>query len=301
MRQLTPAEYLELSYRITATLAESPDPQSAVRDVLSLLCRTLDFDAGGFWVVHDVKAVLRCLSFWSRNVAEFPHFELVTRVRDLAHGQGMTGIAWETRQAVCFPDVATDRRFVRASVAQMDGLHMGIAFPAHRLREVFGIFEFFSRETAPCPEETLQFCAALGIQIGVFLGHYHIKDLVIEDVNEVRLAAERLVDAGFTIDERSIIIFANSAVFSVFGYEPQELIGGSLTQIMPSYLRHVHEQGIARYVSTGTRHLDWSAIDLPGLHKNGNEIPLRLEFGEFWRNGKRVFTGFAKLNRGGQD
>jgi hypothetical protein len=77
MRHLTSTEYLELSYRITSTLAESPDPQSAVRDVLFLLCKTLDFDAGGVWVVHDVKAVLRCLSFWSRSVAEFPHFEFV--------------------------------------------------------------------------------------------------------------------------------------------------------------------------------------------------------------------------------
>ena len=178
---------------------------------------------------------------------------------------------------------------------------MGMAFSAHRLREVFGVFEFFSREVGPCPEETMRFRAALGIQYGVFLGHYHIKDLVIEDVEEVWLAAERLGDVVFTIEEGSTILFANSAVFPVLGWKPQELIGGSLTKIMPEYLRHVHEQGIARYVSTGMRHLDWSSIALPGLHKDGNEVPLQLEFGEFWRDGKRVFTGFAKLNRGGQD
>ena len=64
---------------------------------------------------------------------------------------------------------------------------------------------------------------------------------------------------------------------------------------MPEYLRHVHERGLAHYVATGQRHVSWDGIPLPGLHRNGEEIPLMISFGEFLRGGKRVFTGFAKL------
>ena len=58
------------------------------------------------------------------------------------------GAAWETRQVVCFSDVAAEPRFARSLVAKMDGLHMGIAFPAYRLRRVFGVFEFQYRSAS---------------------------------------------------------------------------------------------------------------------------------------------------------
>ncbi|HEU5238978.1 MAG TPA: PAS domain-containing sensor histidine kinase, partial [Pyrinomonadaceae bacterium] len=67
-----------------------------------------------------------------------------------------------------------------------------------------------------------------------------------------------------------------------------------LTMLMPEYLRHVHRAGLKRYVDTGQRHIGWSAVELPGLHKDGHEIPLELSFGEFTRNGERYFTGIAR-------
>ncbi len=297
MRHLTPTELWEISYKTTSVLAEGADPTSAIRELLALLGRTLDFDAGSFWVVHELRAVLRCTSFGTAENAQFPNFELVTRVRDLSFGQDLPGIAWETRQVVCFQDVLVEFKVVRSSVAKMDGIRMGIAFPAYRLRRVLGVFEFFSRDVESCHEETTRFLAALGVQIGVFLEHYRINEAVIEDDTSVRLAAEKSLGAVITIDETSTVIFANSAVFSVFGWNPKELIGGSLTRIMPDYLRRVHEHGIQRYVTTGERHLDWSAIELPGLHKDGHEIPLTLAFGEFWRAGKRIFTGFVHMRQ----
>jgi hypothetical protein len=56
---------------------------------------------------------------------------------------------------------------------------------------------------------------------------------------------------------------------------------------------HPHKP-IHANVATGQRHVGWDGIPLPGLHKNGEEIPLMISFGEFLRAGKRVFTGFAK-------
>ena len=297
MRHLTPTEFWELSYRTTAVLGESTDPGTAVRDLIALLGKALEFDAASFWVVHELRSVLRCSSFWTSENIQFPNFELVTRVRDLAFGQDLPGIAWETRKAVCVSDVLSEYKVARASVAKMDGVRMGIAFPAHRLRRVFGVFEFFGREVEPCPDETIKFFDALGVQIGVFLEHYQINEAVVEDDLSVRLAAERSLGAVLTIDESSTVMFANSAVSSIFGWKPEELVGGSLTRIMPDYLRQVHEQGLARFIATGERHLNWSEIELPGLHKDGYEVPLTLAFGEFWRSGKRIFTGFAHLSR----
>ena len=63
---------------------------------------------------------------------------------------------------------------------------------------------------------------------------------------------------------------------------------------MPEYLRHLHKAGLSRYAESNIRHIAWEAVELPGLHKDGREIPLELSFGEFMRNGKRFFTGVAR-------
>src|SRR3954471_12115976 len=96
MRPLTPVERWELSYQITEVLAESSDSQSAIAEILALVGNAMQFDSGSFWVVHELRTVLRCVSFWARTGLEFPNFELVTRVRDLTHGQGTPGMAWES-------------------------------------------------------------------------------------------------------------------------------------------------------------------------------------------------------------
>src|SRR5882757_3269604 len=109
-----------------------------------------------------------------------------------------------------------------------------------------------------------------------------------------RVIADTASDAIITIDEESTMIFVNRATEKIFGYCPAELLGQSLTMLMPDYLRHVHRAGLRRYLELGERHISWEAVDLPGLHKTGREIPLELSFGEFSENGRRFFTGIAR-------
>jgi PAS domain S-box-containing protein len=109
-----------------------------------------------------------------------------------------------------------------------------------------------------------------------------------------RVIAETVSDGVITIDDQSRIIFVNHAAEKIFGYSRVELLGESLTILMPDYLRHVHRAGLQRYLSTGQRHISWNAVELPGLHKSGKEISLELSFGEFTEAGGRFFTGIAR-------
>jgi len=115
-------------------------------------------------------------------------------------------------------------------------------------------------------------------------GLYHI----------TRVIADTASDAIITIDEESTMLFVNRAAEKIFGYSHAELLGQSLTMLMPDYLRHVHSAALRRYVETDQRHMSWEAVALPGLHKSGREIPLELSFDEFTENGRRFFTGIAR-------
>ena len=115
-----------------------------------------------------------------------------------------------------------------------------------------------------------------------------------ESETRFRTLAETASDAIITIDADSTIIYVNRAAENIFGYTVEEMLGQDLTMLMPEYLRHVHRAGLERYVQTGKKHIGWSAVELPGLHKEGREIPLELSFGEFSRDGQRYFTGIAR-------
>jgi PAS domain S-box-containing protein len=115
-----------------------------------------------------------------------------------------------------------------------------------------------------------------------------------ESENRFRTLAETASDAIITIDEDSRIVLVNEATRKIFGYTREELVGKDLTMLMPAHLRDQHHAGLARYKQTANRQMSWAAVELPGLHKDGHEVPLEVSFGEFVRNNRRFFTGIAR-------
>jgi len=118
--------------------------------------------------------------------------------------------------------------------------------------------------------------------------------LIRESELRFRTLADTASDAILTIDTDSKIIFVNEAIERVFGYSPDELIGQPMIMLMPERMRDGHNRGLGRYLATNKKNMNWAGVPLPGLHKDGHEIPLEVSFGEFEREGKRYFTGIAR-------
>lgn len=116
------------------------------------------------------------------------------------------------------------------------------------------------------------------------------------DLEQYKTVAHTASDVIVTIDEQSRIQSVNPAVDHVFGYEPAELMGEPLTMLIPDSLREQHRATIQQYLRTGERTLDWEYIELPGLHKEGHEIPLAISFNEFEQDGNQFFTGIIRDN-----
>jgi PAS domain S-box-containing protein len=111
---------------------------------------------------------------------------------------------------------------------------------------------------------------------------------------QYRTVVETAIDAVVSIDENSQIIFANPATSKLFGYDLAELIGLSLTMLMPEYFRGLHKASLQRYLDTGQRHMNWQGVELIGLRKNGGAFPVEISFGETTKQGHRIFTGFIR-------
>lgn len=111
---------------------------------------------------------------------------------------------------------------------------------------------------------------------------------------DFRAVAENASDAIITIDSLDRILFANRSAERIFGYTGEELLALPFTSLIPEPLRSPHRAGLQRYVETGTRRVSWEGIELPGLHKNGQEFPLEVTFGHFMRGDSHFFTGIMR-------
>jgi len=101
-------------------------------------------------------------------------------------------------------------------------------------------------------------------------------------------------DAIITIDTEDEIRFANDATERVLGHDPAELIGESLTTIMPEQFHGAHRAAVEAYLETGDRTLDWSGIELPAEHADGHEIQVSITFEEYEHEGEKLFSGIIR-------
>jgi PAS domain S-box-containing protein len=109
-----------------------------------------------------------------------------------------------------------------------------------------------------------------------------------------RALTENTTHAVVTIDEESTVQYANDTIEDILGYTPQELVGDSLLTIMPERFHERHKAAIGRYLQEGTKRLEWDWVELPGLHKDGHEVPLGISFGEAIIHGEHRFTALIR-------
>jgi len=101
-------------------------------------------------------------------------------------------------------------------------------------------------------------------------------------------------EAILTIDTNSVILAANPASAELFGYALDEIVGSSITKLMPPTFRGRHSDAVARYLRTGRRTIPWQGAELRALHANGREFPVEVSIGEYGSGRDRRFTGIVR-------
>lgn len=277
---------------LTNVLSQEQSFDAAARQVMQTICENLGWDIGALWEVRD--EVIACIDSWHA-----PHVNSES-VRDLcdrsgmARGVGLLGQVWETGRAVWVPDFSDATIYPRAPLAQKAGMIAAFAFPIVTHGRVAGAMEFFSSVPREPEQALLPVMTLIGAQIGDFIERRRTQQALRESEMRYRIVSETAQDAIFTMNERGVVTFCNQAVERILGYKPEELVGKNLEVIIPETLREAHRRGVQRYVRTREKHIPWSGVELPALHKDGHEVPCEISFGEWTEDGHTVFTGFAR-------
>lgn len=90
---------------------------------------------------------------------------------------------------------------------------------------------------------------------------------------------ESFPDAVITADDHGVITGWMGAAERMFGWTAAEVVGHSISMVIPIKYRVAHNQGISRVRTTGRSKLAGKLLRAEGLHKDGSEFPVNVMIG----------------------
>jgi PAS domain S-box-containing protein len=115
--------------------------------------------------------------------------------------------------------------------------------------------------------------------------------------SEARLKAiiDAALDAVITIDGDGVVRSWSLQAQRVFGWSASEVVGRRLsTTIIPPRYRDAHERGLAHFLASGEGPVLNRRIEITGLRRDGQEIPVELTITPVRLEGAWLFSAFVR-------
>ncbi len=117
-------------------------------------------------------------------------------------------------------------------------------------------------------------------------------------MNNIAINPDRLfesaVDGIVVIDTKGIVKLVNPAMYRLFGYTKEELVGQNINTIMPNPHKKNHDAYIRNYLKTGQAKIMGIGRDVIAQRKDGSLFPIRLAVSEVEDKGEHLFIGIIQ-------
>ncbi len=110
-----------------------------------------------------------------------------------------------------------------------------------------------------------------------------------ESEDRYRAVTETSIDAIITANGDDAILTWNKGAELIFGYG-SEILGRSVTIIIPERYRKAHFEGVKRFLRTGEKHIIGKKLEMTAVRKDGTEFPIELTLSH-WQSESGVYFG----------
>ncbi len=191
----------------------------------------------------------------------------------------------------------TDSEPARALLAKLEPLNQRLTDQAMRFSETMGQASRTAQRVLQLVTLVLTLtltAVAVFFSSGLLRRRSRAEAALRASEQRFRQLWETAPDAIVMLDGEQRILYANAAVQEMFGHDPGELVGQDLALLQPEATREAHRRGVARYLRSGRRTLNWRSVEVHGLHRDGHEFPVELAFSHHEHDGKHQFAGFLR-------
>lgn len=111
----------------------------------------------------------------------------------------------------------------------------------------------------------------------------------------LRATVKSSLDSVLIADAGGTIVDLNDATATMFGYEPQELLGREMSGIiMPERLRAGHHAGMARLAATGKPKMMGRRVEIEAMRRDGSEFPIEISISSTGTGAEARFVAFMR-------
>lgn len=181
-----------------------------------------------------------------------------------------------------------DQAETLAEVAQLIKGAPTVCFE-NRYRCKDGTYKWLAWTAAPDPASGLLYATARDVT-----EQKHIQAALLHSKKRLQALMDSVQDAIITADAAGHITDWSEGAARMFGYTPAEIMGQSLTQLMPESYGEAHRSGLARYNATGMARVIGQALELEGLRKNGEVFPIELVLSTWEDQGATYFSAVVR-------
>lgn len=158
---------LRLLLETTQAISSSPGVNSALKKVLELICRAIDWDFAEAWLPSENGENLESSWGWYGRDSSLEEFQIQSKNITLAPYQGLAGKIWKSGKCEWIENIdeTDEESFLRKDLASKLGLKAAFAVPVIADNKVLVILIFFNRKFMTKNQRLLDLVTAIAIMI----------------------------------------------------------------------------------------------------------------------------------------
>lgn len=282
-------------YAVTRALAGASTVEQAMMGVMQVVCGSLNWDLGLLWQVDRQREVLQSSYLWRKTPDLFPNIVSASQRETFASEVELPGRVWATGEVFWISEVSSETTFRRHAVAKQDGLCGSYGFPIWLRGSVYGVLEFFSRESQPQESDLFPMLVEIGSQIGLFIERIEAESALRENEARTRRMIDTALDAIITMNAEGLIVEWNRQAEVLFGWSRQEAVGRNLADtIIPEAYRAAHEQGLKQHIEMGQDVVLNKLLEVTAVHRDGRVFPVEVAIAPLRLESGLIFSAFLR-------
>ncbi|HIJ83381.1 MAG TPA: PAS domain S-box protein [Magnetococcales bacterium] len=115
-----------------------------------------------------------------------------------------------------------------------------------------------------------------------------------EEENRFRALTQSAMDAIISANEEGLIVSWNRGAEKLFGYQEKEIIGKSVTLLIPAKKLPAHLNGYATAVASGVTRHRGEPLEIQGVHKNGHLLAVEISLTTWSISNQRQFSAIIR-------
>ncbi len=278
--------YQSVISRLAHELLLSGDLTSKINEVVKAIADTLDSEyCEVLELLPDGKAMLLLAGIgWKED--------LVGSATVSTGLDTQAGYTLKSNKPVIVNDLKTETRFTGSSLLLDHDVVSGISVIIQGKRGPWGVLGVHTCKSIIFANGELDFVQTVADILANTIECDLSENTLRESEQGYRGLIETAQDAIIRIDEDEIVNIWNKSAEKIFGYTKDEIIGKSVSIIIPERYRRRHKEGVQRFLRTDRARIIGDIVEVFGETKEGIEVPVEMSL-TFQKNNRGQYHFMA--------